>query len=228
MKGLAICNSPLIREAHNSLARPADIRASFYAASKHCTKAIKSKTNSRRKPGTRAERKTPQKQREFQETYHFIGYVPAHGKVWELDGLKSGPLEVGEIPPTTQFTLTQEWMSIVRPALRMKMRKYGRDNIRFSLLALVDDKYQLASDCLEKCKRERDALLRRLEVDFHGDTWISQVCIAAPTFPTDSLLCVQHSCLRSPPPTPSTCSLLQCTLTRLCMAVLFPGTLDRN
>lgn len=88
---------------------------------------------------------------EEEETYHFIGYVPAHGKVWELDGLKSGPLEVGELTTTSMlpseggFNANQGWMDVVRPALRMKMEKYGASgkndgsNIRFNLLAIVDD-----------------------------------------------------------------------------------------
>ena len=117
---------------------------------------------------------------EEEETYHFIGYVPAYGKVWELDGLKSGPLEVGELPEdssssssgTTTTTSSKDpnrgWMDVVRPALRMKMEKYGGSgcdgsNIRFSLLAIVDDMYQKASDELELLKREKIALERRLE-----------------------------------------------------------------
>lgn len=83
------------------------------------------------------------------ETFHFIGYVPAHGKVWELDGLKSGPLEVGELPNPGSTT---GWENIVRPALRLKMQKYGAfggedfessENIQFNLLALVQDRYEV-------------------------------------------------------------------------------------
>ena len=108
---------------------------------------------------------------EEEETYHFIGYVPAYGKVWELDGLKSGPLEVGELPEdnsTSPKDPNRGWMDVVRPALRMKMEKYGGSgndgsNIRFSLLAIVDDLYQKASDELELLKREKIALERRME-----------------------------------------------------------------
>ncbi|KAF9530076.1 hypothetical protein CPB83DRAFT_789076 [Crepidotus variabilis] len=104
---------------------------------------------------------------EDQETYHFIGYVPAHGKVWELDGLKSGPLEVGELPAqdtsVPALKLSKSWMDIVRPALRMKMEKYGGSgmddsNIRFSLLAIVDDSYLKAHDDFELLRRERQSL----------------------------------------------------------------------
>jgi len=143
-----------------------------------------------------------------EETYHFIGYVPAHGKVWELDGLKSGPLEVGELPvpahgsssssaPGTQppeGTQNSDWMSVARPALRMKMEKYGGSatsgtNIRFSLLAIVEDLYQKASDELEFLKREKVVLERKLmqqAEQWKGDEWLSKVGVDA--FPLPLLL----------------------------------------
>ena len=69
---------------------------------------------------------------------------------------------------------TSGWMDVVRPALRMKMKKYGGDNIRFSLLALVDDQYQAASDEFELLKREKRALERRLN-EVYPDGWESLV-----------------------------------------------------
>lgn len=112
---------------------------------------------------------------EEEETYHFIGYVPAYGKVWELDGLKSGPLEVGELPADSVSSedANRGWMDVVRPALRMKMEKYGGSgndgsNIRFSLLAIVDDLYQKASDELELLKREKIGLERKMEVGWEA------------------------------------------------------------
>ncbi len=89
-----------------------------------------------------------------EETYHFISYVPAYGKLWELDGLKSGPLEVGDVMAMT------EWIDVVRPALRMKMHKYGHGgdggghDIRFSLLPIVDDVYEKANNEWEYWKSE--------------------------------------------------------------------------
>lgn len=99
--------------------------------------------------------------------------MPAHGKVWELDGFKSGPLEVGELPiepvsPETDASQTKNsWTDVVRPALRMKMDKYGGSgddgsNIQFSLLAIVDDGYQTAFDNLELLKREKASIEKRL------------------------------------------------------------------
>jgi ubiquitin carboxyl-terminal hydrolase L5 len=175
--------------------RPVDIRASLnnliittFNAEKR--KAMEKKTTDVKPPpakrakttvsvksrkvnkGKEKEQKTDKEEEE--ETYHFIGYVPAYGKVWELDGLKSGPLEVGELPEDSSSTTSSKdpnrgWMDVVRPALRMKMEKYGGSgndgsNIRFSLLAIVDDLYQKASDELELLKREKIALERRMEV----------------------------------------------------------------
>ncbi|KAF9554244.1 cysteine proteinase [Agrocybe pediades] len=239
MRGLAVTNSPIIRPAHNSLARPSDIRASINnltittlnadkkrkAADKKKASQTESSSKSKPPPAKRAKvsakgkgkdstakgtagrpkrRRKPKDEDEDdneedkeeeegggeetehegeaeaeppqqEETYHFIGYVPAYGKVWELDGLKSGPLEVGELPSSKADgnsndpgeSSTEGWMDVVRPALRMKMEKYGGSgndgsNIRFSLLAIVDDLYRKASDELEFLRRDRIALERRL------------------------------------------------------------------
>jgi ubiquitin carboxyl-terminal hydrolase L5 len=177
MKGLAIFNSPLIREAHNSLARPSDLRTALHAA-------IKTTLEAQNKSGRPSHQKSTskQKQQEPEEAFHFIGYVPAFGKVWELDGLKSGPLEVGELPAhetdsSTNTASTDGWMAVARPALRMKMQKYGGESIQFSLLALVDDQYQLANDKLEMLRREKEALERRLNADFGQDEWRVQVSL---------------------------------------------------
>jgi ubiquitin carboxyl-terminal hydrolase L5 len=74
---------------------------------------------------------------------------------------------VGELDDPSS---TQGWMNIVRPVIKMKMRKYGGGaeggNIRFNLLALVDDHYQAASDELELLKREKKTLERRLDHTF--------------------------------------------------------------
>lgn len=118
-----------------------------------------------------------------QEVYHFIGYVPFRGKVWELDGLKSGPVEVGELPTSSSpsgsgTAVHRNWMDVVRPVLRMKMRKYGGDDetasIRFNLLAIVEDQFCKLSDRLELLKRERNALERKLN-DVYPKGWNDKV-----------------------------------------------------
>ena len=109
-----------------------------------------------------------------QDAYHFIGYVPAHGRVWELDGLRPQPVEVGTLPAGAEHA----WMDVVRPALRLRMQRQAasgaEEHIRYNLLALVDDPYLQASDALEMLKRERGALERRLSEAYpHG--WADRV-----------------------------------------------------
>ncbi|KAG7095648.1 hypothetical protein E1B28_006370 [Marasmius oreades] len=193
MKGLAVSSSHLIRKAHNSLARPADLRGAqnTLALTSLSTQRKSLKSTSSKPSQPKAKRNTKptitkgsppkqsKKKKEEEETedeaYHFIGYVPAYGKVWELDGFKSGPLEVGELPSTSSSSPTSvNWMDIVRPALRMKMAKYGDEGGgRFSLLAVVDGLYENASDEWEFWKRERRAVERRLG-DIDTD-WRSKV-----------------------------------------------------
>ncbi|KAJ7675671.1 ubiquitin C-terminal hydrolase [Mycena polygramma] len=181
MKGLAISSSPFIRKAHRSLARPSDLRGALHAiATSTLDDAAKKKKppTTKRAPPKAASKATssspakPKKEEpDGEEAYHFIGYVPAYGKVWELDGLKSGPLEVGELSDASD-TEQKSWMDVVRPALRMKMQKYGGaeggSNIRFSLMALVDGLYEKASDSLEFLKRERLAIQRRMNPDWES------------------------------------------------------------
>ena len=117
-----------------------------------------------------------------EEAYHFIGYIPFRGKVWELDGLKSGPVEVGELPSGSDTTSHQNWMDIVRPVLRMKMRKYGggdeeTGSIRFNLLAIVKDQFCKVSDQLELLKRERDSLERQL-TSVYPEGWRNKVFVS--------------------------------------------------
>lgn len=129
------------------------------------------------------------------ETFHFIGYVPVNGKVWELDGLKNGPIEVGDFSSPNSDAdpgSTDGWEDVVRPALRMKMERYGamvmRDpedigNIRFNLLALVPSEFEARSDALRLLIKEKNALEERLtnvfteswkEVSYRPDTLIHQ------------------------------------------------------
>ncbi|KAM5540043.1 hypothetical protein V8D89_006183 [Ganoderma adspersum] len=196
MRGLAISNSSHIREAQNSLARPADLRGAYHAlattaleSAKARAKADSSPPSKRRKTSTawsspsHSRRKSARASAsEKVEAYHYIGYVPAHGRVWELDGLRpSGPLDVGAIDSDQQEGGEGEsragWMDVVRPALQRRM--HGADtssagHIQYNLLAIVDDPYLRASDELEMLKRERAALERRL-AELHPEGWEDKV-----------------------------------------------------
>ncbi|PBK83197.1 cysteine proteinase [Armillaria gallica] len=126
IKGLTISNSSTILNTHNSLAQYVPLNHLHPQPSSTLQKR-RMKQDLNPPPNKRAKTKKPPPEEGDKETYHFISYVPAYGKVWELDRLKSGPLEVT------------------------------------SLLAIVDDAYEKASDEWEYWKSEQWQLKRRLD-----------------------------------------------------------------
>merc|ERR1712087_388164 len=68
MRGLAVSNIEAIRKAHNSFRH----QSSFEFVQDKDAKG--------------------------EDAFHFIGYICHEGRVYELDGLKPGPILIGEVP----------------------------------------------------------------------------------------------------------------------------------
>eukprot|EP01036_Dinobryon_divergens_P010640 gene10640-14264_t len=88
-KGLAISNSDTIRAAHNSFASADPF---IIEESKHAS--------------------------EKGDAYHFVAYIPFNGTVYELDGLKRGPVSLGQI------VAGEDWWTVARPAIEERMARY--------------------------------------------------------------------------------------------------------
>lgn len=86
--GLTISNSPVIRTVHNSFARQQLFEFDPSAAQKN------------------------------DDVFHFVGYIPIDGRLYELDGLKQGPIDLGAIPAEA------EWTDIVRPIIEKRIQRY--------------------------------------------------------------------------------------------------------
>lgn len=132
-KGLTLTNASQIRTVHNSFAR----QTLFELDNKKAQKD--------------------------EDVFHFIGYVPIDGRLYELDGLKEGPIDLGTIAPG------QDWLSVVRPIIQKRIDKYSEGEIHFNLMALVSDRQiiyqrQIAQILKESSDSDMDTDTKQIEV----------------------------------------------------------------
>ena len=102
-KGIAIGNSDVLREVHNSFARPEPFLHEEVKSSKD----------------------------DGEDVYHFIAYVPCQGKVYELDGLKQGPILLGEVADAADG-----WWGVAKPVIEARMNRYSQSETHFALLSI--------------------------------------------------------------------------------------------
>lgn len=113
MKGLAISNSDLIKSVHNSFARP-----NFFAEDER------------------------QDSDEADDAFHFSAFIhcATNGRVYELDGLRGGPVEIGD---ASSFTDPSQWLQLARDAIQNRIESLsqsGKGEIRFNLMAVIKDR----------------------------------------------------------------------------------------
>jgi len=123
LKGLAISNCEPIRKAHNSFARPEPF-------------VIED-----RRYGTKEE-----------DIYHFISYLPINGCLYELDGLKSGPINLGKCT-------NEDWLTKVTPIIKQRMDRYSRSEIRFNLMAINKNRKKLYLEAIDELEKKKQSLL---------------------------------------------------------------------
>lgn len=77
------------------------------------------------------------------DVFHFIGYVPIEGRLYELDGIKEGPVDLGSVEGVS-------WVDVARSAIQRRITKYKEGEIHFNLMAINSDrKIKLEKQLLE-------------------------------------------------------------------------------
>ncbi|KAH8853348.1 Ubiquitin carboxyl-terminal hydrolase isozyme L5 [Schistosoma japonicum] len=116
MKGTAISNSDQIRVVHNSF--------SNYQLFEFDERAPKSN----------------------EDVYHFVSYLPINGTLYELDGLKPGPIDHGKLPENSS------WINSVRPLLMKRMEKCVDG--KFNIMAVVPNRLAMYENQLAQFKMD--------------------------------------------------------------------------
>lgn len=71
------------------------------------------------------------------DVFHFIAYVPhTDNNVYELDGLQEGPICHGKFNNDN----TLSWLHVARNAIQKRIERYAASEIKFNLMAVVQDK----------------------------------------------------------------------------------------
>ncbi|KAG8132774.1 putative Ubiquitin carboxyl-terminal hydrolase protein [Naja naja] len=82
-----------------------------------------------------------------EDAFHFVSYVPVNGRLYELDGLREGPIDLG-------VCNQDDWINAVRPVIEKRIQKYSEGEIRFNLMAIVSDRKMIYEQKIADLQRQ--------------------------------------------------------------------------
>lgn len=86
-----------------------------------------------------------------QDNYHFIAYMPIDGRLYELDGLKPGPIDHGKVT-------TESWIDSVRAVIDKRIQRYAANEINFNLMAVIGDQKDIINRKIEGLNKDIEVL----------------------------------------------------------------------
>ncbi|KAG0004136.1 ubiquitin carboxyl-terminal hydrolase [Entomortierella chlamydospora] len=92
--------------------------------------------------------------KEKEDLFHFIAYTPINGNLYELDGLQEGPRNHGPCPGDS-------WLEKVGPIIQARMNQYAGGEIRFNLMAVVDDRIKVYQEKQKTYEGQLEALQQK-------------------------------------------------------------------
>mmetsp|Transcript_772 Transcript_772/g.1809 ORF Transcript_772/g.1809 Transcript_772/m.1809 type:complete len:358 (+) Transcript_772:81-1154(+) len=95
------------------------------------------------------------------DVFHFIAYIPFKDKIYELDGLKPGPICLGDLNEG------QDWIEAVAPHIQSRIARYAASEIRFNLMAVIKDQRVVLQDKIDECATRTETL--EAVLDGHDD-----------------------------------------------------------
>lgn len=158
MRGEVIGSSEVIRSAHNSFGRD---MSSFLDDP---TKSKRSATDD-------------------DDVFHFVAFVPheVDGCVYELDGLQPGPIRVGSYMNDDNNngdnncgnSNSMAWLRVARDAIQNRLSAYPSTEIKFNLLAMVQDRRTYLCERLDNLvaigMEESDPSMLHVRSELHAE-----------------------------------------------------------
>lgn len=141
-RGLAITSSEFLRSAHNALSPPSAVSLDGLL---------------------------PKDQREKEDAYHFVVYLPYAGSIYEFDGLKRAPIRHG-----TYQESGEGWVGAARETIQKRIATYPAGSLHFNLQAIRTDplpnlKSQLSTLQSASSSPESQAQLAQLNEQIHRE-----------------------------------------------------------
>ena len=133
-KGLSISNSEIIRTEHNKFARPEPF--------------IQSKGGFAMGGD---------------DVFHFVAYIHFKNSIYELDGLKEGPILISE------NVTYDNWIKHVSNNIKARIALYTNNEIKFNLLAVVPNKITIAEQTLQMLYDKKNYIMSKLSGVYIND-----------------------------------------------------------